>query len=109
MSYQHKTLATGGWSKLTLSEQMGNVGSEVSRALNWRGKDDKFFTGAVERSLELLDFTIADLRWRSGLRELTRAREFLCDAVLGKAQYHISLEDLDSYFFQFALAARLSK
>ena len=106
MRYHHKILAAGGWGKLTLVEQMGNIGSEVSRALNWRDKDRVLFMGAAERALELLDLTIGDTRWRKGLKELTRTREFLCDAILGSGQYHISFEDLDRYFFQFALAAR---
>lgn len=109
MVYQHEALAAGKWQELTLAEQMGNVGSEVSRALGWRDKNERLFMGAVERALELLDFTIADPRWRRGLKELTRVREFLCDIAFGERQYHISLEDLDHYFFQFALAARFHK
>ncbi len=38
MSYQHKDLAAGRWSQLSLIEQMANIGSEVERALNWRIK-----------------------------------------------------------------------
>lgn len=97
------------WQKLSLAEQMGNVGSEIHRALLWRDKDKKLFYGAIERGLELLDLTIADSRRRKGLKELTRVREFLCDAVWGSSQYRISIEDLDRYFFQFAFAARLTK
>ena len=106
MKTQHKELAAGRWLRLTLAEQLGNIGSEVGRALHWRGKDERLFNGAVSRTLELMDLTIADPRWRRGLRELTRVREFFCDAVFGEGEYHISLEDLDHYFFQFALAAR---
>lgn len=35
MSYQHKELAKDRWAKMSLCEQMANIGSEVSRALNW--------------------------------------------------------------------------
>ena len=38
MKRQHEGLASGGWEKLSLCEQMANIGSEVSRALNWRKK-----------------------------------------------------------------------
>lgn len=106
MKVHHSTLAGGRWRSLTFAEQMGNVGSEVGRALRWQGKDQALFEGAVERALELLDLTIQDPRWRGRLRELTRAREFLCDAFLGGKEYGSSFEDLDRYFFQFALAAR---
>ena len=34
--------------------------------------------------LELLDLTIADDRWRGRRKELTRARELLCDAMQGE-------------------------
>ena len=106
MRAHHNTLAEGRWRGLTFAEQMGNVGSEVSRALRWQGRDRALFEGAVERALELLDLTIQDPRWRGRLRELTRAREFLCDAFFGGKEYESSFEDLDRYFFQFALAAR---
>lgn len=106
MRSQHSTLAGGRWRSLTFAEQMGNVGSEVSRARRWQGRDQAVLEGAVERALELLDLTIEDPRWRSRLRELTRARELLCDALLGGKEYGSSFEDLDRYFFQFALAAR---
>jgi hypothetical protein len=85
---------------------MGNVGSEVSRALRWRGRDQALFEGATERALDLLDLTIRDPRWRGRLREPTRARELLCDALFGGKEHGSSFEDLDRYFFQFALAAR---
>jgi len=109
MRVHHGTLAGGGWHRLTFAEQMGNIGSEVHRALRWQGKDQGLFDGAVARALELLDLTIRDLRWRGRLRELTRAREILCDAILGGKEYGSCLTDLDRYFFQFAFAARAQR
>ena len=106
MKAQHASLAAGGWGRLTLSQQLGNVGSEVSRSLRWRNKDARLFEGAVIRALELLDLSIQDPRWRRRLKELTRARELLCDAWLGGREYGTDLEGLDRYFFHFALAAR---
>lgn len=105
MSAIHQSLADGRWQQFTLAEQLGNVGSEVHRAMNQRGKDERLFQGAVDRALELLDLTIEDPRWKKRLREILRAREALCDAVLGSREYGNSLEDLDRYFFDFALAA----
>ncbi len=102
----HKELANGGWQKLSLMQQMGNIGSEISRAKKWQGKDEKIFNGAVDRALELFDLTLSDTRWQTGLKEIARAREFFCDALFGSNQFQTSLEDLDRYFFQFALAAR---
>lgn len=111
MPFQHKSLAAGGWQSFTLAEQMGNIGSEVGRASRWQNKDEKAFNGAVARALELLDLTLEDPRWREQkrLKEIARAREVFCDAVLGGKEYNSSLADLDKYFFQFAVAARLKK
>jgi hypothetical protein len=103
---KHRELAAGAWFRLSLAEQLGNVGSEVSRASRWRGKDEDLFAGAVDRALELIDLTIRDSRWRHRLKEIVRVREVLCDAVLGGSEYGSTLEDLDRYFRQFALAAR---
>lgn len=106
---QHKNLAAGDWSKLSLFEQMGNVGSEISRALNWRGRDEKSFKNSGARALELLDLTIADPRWRTRLKELARARELVGGALFGGKEYETSLEDLNRYFFHFAIAARAGR
>lgn len=109
MEIQHKNLASGGWHKLSLAEQMANIGSEVSRMLRWRGRDKKLFEGAFFRALELFDLTIKDKRWRKRLKEIVRAREVLGDAFLGGKEYGSRLKDLERYFFYFALAARVKK
>lgn len=103
---RHPDLAAGGWARLSLVQQLGNVGSEVSRALRWKNKDSRLFDQAMIRALELLDLSIRDPRWRRRLKELTRARESLCDAWLGGREYRTELRDLDRYFLNFALAAR---
>lgn len=106
MNFQHKELANGRWREFSLSEQFGNIGSEVSRALRWQGKDEKLFWGAVSRALELFDLTLNDSRWIGRKLEIGRAREVFCDAVYGGKLYKSSLKDLTRYFDQFAFAAR---
>lgn len=106
MKAQHSELAAGRWYTLSLAEQLGNVGSEVSRALRWREKDKTLFDKSIIRALELLDLTIEDPRWRQRLKEIVRVREFLCGAWLGEIEYGMTLESLDRYFFHFVLAAR---
>ncbi|MFA5129442.1 MAG: hypothetical protein WC477_00820 [Patescibacteria group bacterium] len=108
MSYQHQSLADVRWQTLTLAEQLGNVGSEVSRAVKARGSEDRY-QSAIARALELLDLTIADIRWHDRLKEIVRTREVLADAASHGSEYSTSLEDLDRYFFYFAMAARLSR
>ena len=104
--FQHKQLAAGRWFKLSLAEQFGNIGSEVSRASRSEGKDEKIFWSATERALELFDLTLADERWRGRRLEIARAREVFCDAVYGGELYKSSLRDLERYFDHFAFAAR---
>jgi hypothetical protein len=102
----HMGLAAGRWHRFSLAAQLGNIGSEVSRAAANQGKDEKRFWGAVERGLELFDMTLADKRWRARLKEIGRAREVFCDAVLGGREYGSTLADLDRYFTYFALSCR---
>lgn len=109
MNFQHKDLAGGKWYVMSLAEQLGNVGSEVSRAKNWHGRDEKFSDNALIRALELLDLTLSDKRWRKRLKELVRVREVLGDLFTGGKEYKSTFEDLDKYFFNFALAAKLNK
>lgn len=104
-NFLHKDLANGRWQQMTLSDQLGNIGSEVSRANLAEGKNEKRFNDAVERALELFDLTISDSRWRGRLREIGRAREVFCDAVYGGKEYGSSLKDLQSYFDHFVLVA----
>lgn len=109
MVFKHKELATGRWYKFSLAEQLGNIGSEVSRANNWQGKDEKLFWEAVKRALELFDLTLNDSRWRGRRGEIARAREVFCDAVYGGKLYKSSFPDLVRYFDHFAFAARKGK
>ncbi len=108
MPAQHSSLAAGRWQQFTLAEQLGHVGSEVSRARKALGDEQRFWS-AVTRAFELLDLTIEDARWRPRLRELLRVREVLADAVLGGSEYQSSLSDMDTYFFAFARAAQLGR
>jgi hypothetical protein len=102
----HPGLAGGGWGRLSLVEQLANVGSEVGRLRRWQARDPAAAARAFERALELLDLTLADPRWRGRRREVARSRELLCDAATGGGQYASTLEDLDRYFLAFAVAAR---
>ncbi len=106
MAYQHAELAGGRWQKLSLAEQLGNIGSEVHRSVLAEGKNTDRFLRARDRALELFDLTLADRRWRGRLREIARARELFCDASTGGASYGTTLASMQKYFDQFALLAR---
>lgn len=105
-SFIHKNLASGKWQTLSLVEQLGNIGSEISRALRWENKDRNNFESAVVRALELFDLTLQDPRWRGRLREIARDREVFLDAISGGREYKSSLKNLEKYFFHFAYCAR---
>lgn len=107
-TFQLPSLASGRWHELSLVEQLANIGSEVGRAARARG-DQERFDNAVGRALDLFDLTISDPRWRKRLKEITRARELFCAAVLGDTEFQTTLEDLDRYFYYFAYAARKSR
>lgn len=103
----HESLSLGRWQGLTLAEQLGNVGSEVGRALRARvrGREERMWA-ALERALELLDLTISDPKSAGRRRELCRVREVVCDFLVGENEYGSTPEALDSYFMRFALVAR---
>ena len=95
------------WSQMTLSQQLGNVGSEVNRMIKWRHKDKAIADKAFERMLELMDLTLANLHNKYRLREIARSRELLVSSWLENDKYTDSnLAYLNKYFLQFALLAR---
>lgn len=94
------------WRKLSLAEQLGNIGSEVGRAAKWQMKDESSFWSAVSRAMELFDLTQNDPRWSSRRQELDRAREVFADAVLGGKEYKSNLKNVEKYFMPFALRAQ---
>ncbi|MCX5668925.1 MAG: hypothetical protein NTX89_02225 [Candidatus Omnitrophica bacterium] len=107
MSYQHKDLATGGWSKLSFFEQMANIGSEVERALNWRiKKNADYAQKAFERALELIDLTLDNDKSYTHLKEITRMREAIVDYFSGVNQFISSESSWRSYFLPFTYASR---
>ena len=106
---RHRTLTPARWHELRVTEQLGNIGSEVSRAARWRARNPELAQSAFYRALELIDFTLDDPRHRRSrarLRELTRTREVLVDFCAGENRYGSTAESLQKYFDPFALAAR---
>lgn len=107
--WQHRELAAGRWWTLSLVEQMGNVGSEISRACRWASRNPDTSRAALYRALELLDLTLADPAHRASrprLREIARAREVVVDFFAGSNQYGSTAGSIQKYFDAFAVAAR---
>jgi len=92
---------------MSLCEQLGNIGSEISRASIARGAGNQVrMLKAVDRALELFDLTLADPKLAGRRREICRAREVVCDFYYGDNDYASDEESLDRYFRFFAIAAR---
>jgi hypothetical protein len=131
------------WQKLSLIEQLANIGSEIYRVkmLLEKYTDNADFTQTMQkdknadkadltqtrqkdisaesafysaksaplensiiRTLELFNLTLSDPKNKGRLKEVARAKELFLDAVYnGAKEYKTNLEDLDKYFYQFAL------
>lgn len=75
----HINITLEKWNSLPFLKRMGNIGSEVIRAIKWKNKCLKDADLAFLRSLELFDITIDSELTKSQLKEVCRAREFWVD------------------------------
>ena len=92
---------------MTLMEQLGNIGSEVERAIRAKERADQTAVdNAASRALELIDFTIADPRLRFRLKEIVRMREVLCDYLYGPNEYSVTPGQLQNEFLYYGIASR---
>lgn len=103
----HKKLAAGGWQKMSLAEQLANVGSEYNRFVHHSKSGDlKSKEFAFRRLMELLNLTISDKRWKNRLPELCKLREVITSEYSGSGEYNVSSENLKNCFLDFAILAR---
>lgn len=106
----HKNLAAGRWFKLSLVEQLANIGSDIIRTIEWKKKGDRELSQqAFERALELIDLTIADPKNKGRLKEIVRSREALVDHFVYDNEYNTTDEIWHNYFFDFNYAAALQR
>jgi hypothetical protein len=110
MNAQHQELAAGRWQSLSLMAQLGNVGSEVERAIKWKEKGNEEYSRlAFDRALELIDLTIADPKNSRRLREITRMRELLVDYFFADNEFRSTPKQWRDYFLAYAVAARVGR
>jgi hypothetical protein len=96
------------WAKMDVFNQMGNIGSEVGRALSAKRQgNSERCQAAFYRGLDLIDETarLWAAKKRPGLKELLYARELFVESVTTN---NID-PTLETYFTQFAVAARLNR
>jgi hypothetical protein len=92
---------------MTCAQQMANIGSEVSRALNWRQKKEIIFSkNAAARALELIDLSLSSCRILARLKEFARLRESLADYFFGINEFSSSDILWRKYFDSFSFIAR---
>jgi hypothetical protein len=96
------------WAELNIFEQMGNIGSEVGRAIKARrnGNEERL-EKAIARALDLFAATTELLVKEKSprLSEVLRARnEFL--RLFYDGTFDDDSESIERYFTQFAVAAR---
>ena len=107
-NFYHKGLADGRWEEFSFAEQMANIGSEIERAIGWKKKGkSEYSREAFFRALELMDFTIADKKNKSRLKELCRVREVLVDYFFADNRYKSTDLSWQKYFGAFTWQARL--
>jgi len=90
------------WERLTILEQMGNIGSEVGRTLKLKQRNEDF-EPALIRALDLFDATVELLIQKKShrVKEVLRSKDqFL------KALFVADDPAIETYFMQFAIAAR---
>lgn len=104
----HSDLTLKKWGRLSLVEQMANIGSEVERTIKWKDKNREYSNKALERALELVDLTLADPKNRTRLREVARMREVLVDYFYYNNIYGSTDELWRKYFYGFNYAAALA-
>ena len=101
---RHRELAERWWA-MTIAQQLGNIGSEISRATKWSTRNPDLARNALYRALDLFDLTLDDPRHRQSparLREIARAREVVVDLFAGSNEYGSTPASLQRYFDAFA-------
>ena len=111
MNLVHSAETKANWSKYPITYQMGNVGSEVSRALKWSEKGNlPRAAKAIDRALELFDFTIlANVKSHARLTEILKAREEFCDYFFGGNTWHTDPATMQKYYDGFVMIEQYSK
>ncbi len=102
---QHQNIKQD-WMNRSIAYQMGNIGSEVSRA--FKNVNNFRFQGAFDRALELFDVSIeiANQRQNQGQAlEIMAARDEFCNYFYDNNSYNSDPKNIQKYYDQFAIKA----
>jgi hypothetical protein len=100
------------WAAMNIFEQMGNIYSEVGRSINAKQQNKQQDCDyAVVRALDLFDATVDDLVRQKSPRtkEVLRAKDQYLHAIYDQSATPNIFTDVDRYFMQYAIAARLHR
>jgi len=87
---------------MPLCQQMGNIGSEITRAFHWKGKNKEIAQKTADKTLELFDLTVDDSRRKGELGEILKMRSLFCDCFFELGNFAVSEQNLKDYFVPFA-------
>jgi hypothetical protein len=108
----HGGLTGERWQRLSLADQIANIGAEVARAARAKNAgDEDRLRRHLDLALELFELTLDDERWRGQRVEIARTRELVCDFLAGDNEFESTAESMDAYFLPFSyltVAARRS-
>ena len=94
------------WFNLTKAQQIGNIGSEIARAAYWENHNDLINRNkALERSLDLLDLTLNDRRWKAGIKEIARFREVVSAQYCNDEFFNITIKELEEFCINFVIVS----
>jgi hypothetical protein len=98
------------WIQLSLAQQLGNIGSEISRARHWEEKYDILNRNkSLARIIVYLDFMLDEMQPSPRYKELARFREVIGDWFSDQHSYGISPQQLEDYCIPFAVKARSNR
>ncbi len=90
------------WNSMPIGLQISNIGSEVSRAINWKNKgNDKRKIGFCNKAIEFLKLSVKDPKNAHRVGELSFCIEELQDYFLGNNIYGTTDEMLHKYYDAF--------
>src|SRR5260221_8974546 len=105
----YKRLIKEGWSAFSFDEQMGNIGMDILRAIDWRDKNKENSKNFLEMGLILFDGTIADLKNKEKRLELIEVRKKLMDYFSSNNFSKLKDKEWEDYFYKFAWIAALER
>ena len=92
------------WHSFSLSQQMGNIGSEVSKIVRFKDTNNSRAEKSTVRALELIDLTIQSLVIKKrfpAVAEMLTHRELLCNFFYKGDSVTIPPEKLEKFYLSF--------